>query len=322
MKTRTLSFVLLFMLFPALVNAQLGKFIKAQTEKAANIVARESEKEAQRKADSIAQANAEKAAKETDKKIQDDAKKSNTEGQKDQQQADQQQGGMDFGKLMGGKVDLKYNDEYSFTSRLYMQTETYEKKGTIKADLYMYFSSSSSNIGLETKSITDEKGKSTAVASNMVMDASNKCFIILSDVNGSKMGIISPLSDENTAQTQSDGKPAQKTTPPVYTKTGNTKVIAGYKCDEYSYKSTTDNTTGKVWFTKDANLKIDKRGWQQTGMSAYYGYAGFEGGLIMGNETYDSAGKLTMKSETKEVNQNFPHTLVKKFYLNERAKIQ
>lgn len=314
MKTRTLSLVLLFMLMPALLNAQLGRMIKSQVEKAANIVAKESEKEAQRQADSIAQAKAEKAAKETSKNVQEASQKNAAEGQKDQKQTDQEQGGMNMGSLFGGKVDLKYNDEYSFTSRLYMQSETYDKKGTVKMDMFMFFSANSPSVGMETKSFTDEKGNSTPVVSTMVMDAANKCFIILTDVNGSKMGIISPVPDENSAQTQADGKSTQKTTPPVYTKTGNSKVIAGYKCDEYSYKSTSDNTTGKVWFTKDANLKIDKRGWQQTGMSAYYGYSGFEGGLIMANEAYDSSGKLTMKSETKEVNQNFPKTVSVKGY--------
>jgi hypothetical protein len=314
MKTRTISLIVLFMCLPVFANAQMGRFIKNQAEKAANIVARESEKEAQRKSDSIAQANAEKAAKETSKNIEENSQKNKTEGQKTQQQGDQGQGGIDLGKFMGGKVDLKYNDEYSFASRLYMQTESYDKKGTMKMDLYMFFSGDSPNVGMETKSITDEKGNSKPVASSMVMDGTNKCFIVLTDMGGTKMGVISTLPDENTVQTQPDGKPAKKVTPPVYTKTGNTKVIAGYKCDEYSFKSTEDKTTGKVWFTKDASLKIDKRSWQQTGMGAYYGYAGFEGGLIMGNETYDENGKLKMKSETKEINQNFPHTITVKGY--------
>jgi len=314
MKTRTLSFVVLFVCLPVFANAQIGKFIKNQAEKAANIVAKESEKEAQRKADSIAQANAEKAAKETSKSIEQNSQKNKTEGQTTQQQGDQGQGGIDLGKLMGGKVDLKYNDEYSFTSRLYMQSESYETKGTMKMDLYTFFAENSPNVGMEIKSITDEKGNTSPIASLMIMDGTNKCFIVLTDMSGSKMGVISPLPDENSVQTQPDGKPAQKIAQPVYTKTENTKVIAGYKCEEYTFKSTQDKTSGKVWFTKDTNLKIDKRGWQQTGMAAYYGYAGFDGGLIMGNETYGENGKLKMKSETKEINLNLPRTITVKGY--------
>ena len=30
--------------------------------------------------------------------------------------------------LFGGKIDIKYNDDYNFTGRIYMQMETYNKK--------------------------------------------------------------------------------------------------------------------------------------------------------------------------------------------------
>jgi hypothetical protein len=292
-------------------NAQIGKFIKNQASKAATIVNREAEKEANRKADSVAQANAERAAKETSKNIENDINKNNQSG-KTEEQGNQSQGGIDLGKLMGGKVDLKYNEEYNFTSRLYMQTESYDKKDVLKMDLYMYFSVNSPRVGMETKSISNGQDNSSGVTSSMVMDGENKCFIILTDLNGTKMGIISPVQDPNSSQPES--KTGQKSTTPVFTKTGNTRVIAGYKCDEYSYKNADDKSTGKVWFTKEANLNIDKRGWQQTGLSAYYGYAGFEGGLIMANEAYNESGKLTMKSETKEINPDFAHSISVKGY--------
>ena len=309
MKTRALLFLALLILIPAVSNAQIGNFIKNQASRAANVAARESEKEANRRADSAIQKNAEKAAKATADSIE-----KNSKANKSEEQGNQSQGGVDMGKLLGGKVDLKYNEEYSFTSRLYMQMETYDKKDVLKTDLFMFFSSMSPSVGMETKSITEEKSNTTPVASTMVMDGENKCFIILTDVNGSKMGIISPMSDENTAQTQPNGKPAQRVTPTDFTKTGNTKVIAGYKCDEYSYKNTENKTTGKVWFTKEANLKIDKRGWQNTGMAAYYGYTGFNEGTILATETYDEKGKLTMKSETKEINPSFSHSISVKGY--------
>lgn len=49
-------------------------------------------------------------------------------------------------------------------------------------------------------------------------------------------------------------------------------------------------------------------------MAAYYGYAGFEGGIILANEAYDKNGKLTMKSETKEINPDFNHSISVKGY--------
>ena len=309
MKNKTIIlFLALALLVPAVSYGQLGRLIKNTASKAVNTVAKESVKEANREADSLAQVKAEKAVKE---------KAANRQNGKNQPgeaegQANQGQGGINLGKLLANKVDLKYNEEYGFSSRLYMQTETYDKKDVLKMDMYMYFSATSPSVGMETKSITDEQGNAAPIASSMVMDGENKCFIVLTDVNGMKMGIISAIPDENTVPPQANEKTV-KSTPSNFMKSGNTRVIAGYKCDEYTYTAE-DKTTGKVWFTKDADLKIDKRGWQKTGMAAYYGNPAFNEGLILANEAYDDKGKLTMKSETKEINQNYNHSISIKGY--------
>ena len=155
-------------------------------------------------------------------------------------------------------------------------------------------------------SIQNTEGETLPVVANMVMDGENRCFLMLTDVNGMKMGMISEVPDENTV---AEDKKAKKDTPPVYTKTGNTRDIAGYKCDEYSYIDPDDKSTGKVWFTTDPRIKIDRRGWQRTKMNAYYQSPQFNNGVIMANEAFDNKGNPTMKSETKEVNENFPHSI-------------
>jgi hypothetical protein len=310
MKIRTvIPFLALILLAPVVSNAQFGNFIKNKASKMLNTAPKESAKEANNKIDSVAQKQAETISNNS-------AGNQNENGQSNQSENEsgQGQGGIDLSKFLGGKVDMKYNDEYSFTSRLYMITETYSKKEVMKIDLYMYFSANTPNVGMETKTITDEQGKTAPTASSIVMDGENRCFIVLSDLNGTKMGMISAIPDENTASVQSDGKPAHKINPTNFSKTGNSKVIAGYTCDEYSYTDQDNKTTGKVWFTKDVNLKIDKRGWQRTGMGAYYGYSGFEGGIVLASETYDEKGKLTIKAETIEINPNFNHSITVKGY--------
>lgn len=227
------------------------------------------------------------------------------------EQGSQASGGTGMSGLFGNKIDLKYKEDYSFTSRIYMVSETYDKKDVMKIDLYMFYSSSNPSLGIETKTITTEEEGTAPVVAHMVMDGENKCFIMLTDMNGMKMGMISAIPDENSAP--ADGK-KKKDTPPVFTKTGNTKVIVGYKCDEYTYKDVDDNSTGKVWFTKDAKLKIDKKGWNNTGMASYYGNPEFNDGILLASEAYDDKGKLTMKSETKEINENFPYSISVKGY--------
>ncbi|HLP75085.1 MAG TPA: hypothetical protein VK155_19435 [Bacteroidales bacterium] len=215
--------------------------------------------------------------------------------------------GAAFGGLFGNKVTLKYQDEYPFTSRIHMVTETYDNKDVMKMDFFMFYSANTPTIGIETQTIKDEENQAE-VNAKMVMDGENKIFLMLTEVNGMKMGTISEVPDENTTVVGPDGKPVKNYKPPTFTKTGNTRTIAGYKCDEYTYKGE-DKTSGKVWFTKDAKLKIDKRGWNSSSMSYYYGSNQFNDGIILANEAYDEKGKLEMKSETVEINENFPHAI-------------
>ena len=71
-------------------------------------------------------------------------------------------------------------------------------------------------------------------------------------------------------------------------------------------------TSGKVWFTKEAKLKIDKRDWQNTGMPTYYSNPAFNEGIMLANETYDDKGKLNneIRNERDQC-RTFPHSISK-----------
>lgn len=309
MKTRCLFFVVLLIIMPTVSYGQLGRLIKNTANKAVNSVTKATSKEVNNEIDSAAQKKADQMV----SNVADSIKKNN-DGDQPEGKGNQGKGGFNVGNLLANKVDLKYNDEYSFTSRLYMLTETYDKNEVVKMDIYMYFSANSPTMGMETKSITDEGGNSVPFTSVMVLDGENKCLIALTEMQGTKMGVISSIND-SLVQNQNTGKQATNTTPTNFRKTGNTRVIAGYKCDEYAYTDAEDKSSGKVWFTREAtNLKIDKRGWQSTGMANYYGYAGFNDGVLLASETYDDKGKLTVKTETKEINSNFTHSISVKGY--------
>ena len=315
MKTRALLLLLVFaFILPGTSNGQVGNLLKNKMSKVVNAGAKTLNKEVDNQIDTAVNKEADKArvkAAERTEANKADNQPSQADGNSDQ--ADQGAGGAGLGGLFGNKIDLKYKEDYSFSSRIYMIMEMYDKKDVTKMDYFMFYSSSSPSVGIETKTISVEEEGAVPVTARMVMDGENKCFIMLTDVNGMKMGIISAIPDENSASAQGDGK-KKKDTPPSFTKTGNSKVIAGYKCDEYTYKDVDDNSTGKVWFTKDAKLRIDRKSWQNSNMAAYYGNPDFNEGIILASESYDDKGKLSAKSETKEINENFPQTISVKGY--------
>ncbi len=320
MKTRGLFFLFAFaIILPVSSSAQVGSLLKNKMNKVVNAGVKTVDKEIDAEIDTAVNKEAEKARSRADARAEE-KKMENNQPEADapsEGEGGQAGGSGALGSLFSNKITLKYNDSYSFTSRIYMVSETYDKKDVMKMDLFVYYSANYPSIGVETKSIQNTEGETVPVVANMVMDGENKCFLMLTDLNGMKMGMISAVPDENTPQEDKKGK---KDTPPVYTKTGNTKVIAGYKCDEYSYIDPDDKSKGMVWYTTDPRLKIDRRGWKNTKMNAYYQSPQFNDGIILANEAYDEKGNLTMRSETKEINENFPHSISVQGYTLRQVK--
>jgi hypothetical protein len=317
MKARVLYLLFaLFIILPATSSAQFGGVVRRAVNRQVNNEidsALDKKVQDEQNKNRAKKAEEEKAKQASQPQVTSTDKSGENKEASDASNAGGNGGGAALGGLFGNKVTSKYKDDYNFTGRLYMVSETYDKKDVTKMDFYMFYSSSAPVIGVETQTITDADNSAT-VAATMVMDGENKSFIMLTDINGMKMGMISEIPDENTTVMGPDGKPVKNYKPPVFTKTGNTREVAGYKCDEYTYKDSETKTSGKVWFTKDAKLNIDKRGWNNSNMSYYYGSETFKDGIILANEAYDDKGKLQMKSETKEINENFPHAITVKGY--------
>ena len=305
MKLKSIFLLLVLVLtIPVTSNAQLGLLRKAINKKIDN------------KVDST-----------IDKKAQDDANKKEQSDQNntDNSAAQSNGGTKETGRgLFGGKIDIKYNDEYNFTGRMYMQMENYEKKDVSKTDFYTYFNTNTRNAGIEA-SITDTKEPDKPVITVFIYDYNNRCFLMLIGNADSKTGIISTLpSDSAIAATSKNQRealtaqsPDQKSEPvkqPTITKTGNSRIIAGYNCDEYKVVEPDVEGYSDIWMTKDLKIKADKNYWGKTGMPSYYGYSEFEGAVMLAMESYDKKNNPIIKMETKEINENVKHSISTKGY--------
>jgi predicted SnoaL-like aldol condensation-catalyzing enzyme len=312
MKTKALFLftVALLIMAPAVSTAQVGGLLRNKLNRVVNAGSKTVNKEIDHKIDSAAQ---KKTQEEIDKANQEREQNKNQEaqGQTGQTEGNKtgsgESKGFNLGGLMGGKVTSKYNESYSFTSRIYQQMEMYDKKDKVtKMDYYIYFSEADPIMGIETKiEASSDEGDQVAMNSSIVIDGPNKSYISMTDVNNMKMGFISAVPDENS-QVQTSGKTK---TPPVVTKTGKTKVIAGYKCDEYTYKDEGNKRHGTIWATKDLKLNVNKSAFSKAGMSSYYGNADLDNSVALAMEQYNDKNELELKSDTKEVNKSFSHSI-------------
>ena len=314
MKTRAIFLsVMMIFLVPVVSNAQLGNLIRNKAAKVLNAGSKTINKEVDHKIDSTAQ---KKTQDEIDKKNKEIEKKQSQNAQSVQTEGSQTQGtqtgaseskGFNIGGLMGGKVTSKYNESYSFTSRIFQQMEMYDKKDKVtKMDYYIYFSEADPIMGIETKiEGNSDQGDQVTMNSSIVIDGPNKSYITMTDVSNMKMGFISAMPDENS-QAQTSGKAK---TPPVIAKTGNTRVIAGYKCDEYTYKDEDNKRHGSIWATKDLKLNVNKSAFSKAGMHSYYGNTDLDNSVTLAMEQYNDKNELELKSDTKEVNLSFSHSI-------------
>jgi len=288
MKTRTLFFLLaLIIMLPVSSNAQVGNILKNRINKAIN-------KKVDEKIDTA-----------VNKKIEEAQ-----QNQNDQQSESEPQGrpGRIGAGILGGKTDINHDEEYDFTGRVYMQMETYDKNDVVKSDYFTYFNENTLNACIEITVPDPEKGGGT-VPTRFIFDNNNRCFMMLMQGQDSKTGIISSIPDDSTLTALAGDQNVKEVNNATITKTGNNRMIAGYRCDEYKIVDPDEEGYGNVWMTKDVKIKADKKNWGKSGMPTYYDYPGFEDAIMLAMESYDKNNKQEMKMETKEINNNFKHSV-------------
>jgi hypothetical protein len=218
---------------------------------------------------------------------------------------------INLGNLLSGKITATYSEAYSFNNRIYMVTEMYDKKDVVKGDMYIYFNDSSNDGGFETKLKGTSDGEQMEMAMTSVYDAANKVFIVLTDMGAMKMGLISEVPEETAVEGQAaEQKRSRKgTSEVVITKTGNSKIIAGLKCDEYLYNDPETKEHGNLWVTHDLKLNSDKRVYSKGGAPMYYDHPDLADGAVLAMESYNEKNELQLRSETKEITRGLSHTI-------------
>jgi hypothetical protein len=149
-------------------------------------------------------------------------------------------------------------DSYSFDNRIQMHLESYDKNGlkTSEGEFFTYFNPKTESMAYQV--VSGDMAKSGQGL--FIIDTENEATIILGDEDGKKTGIVYGMNSflqslgENPVDEETDLSETSEMylADPHVTKTGNTKTIAGYKCEEYKYDD--DETESDIWITKDLNM--------------------------------------------------------------------
>lgn len=171
----------------------------------------------------------------------------------------------------------EYQASYTFTSSVTYKIENTQKPGEFQDINYDF---------------GDQVIKMQANNQDMssIIDSKNGVMIMLNNKEKTAMVMSTKAMEAAMKQQQMNQgeKPAAKVT-----KTGRTKMIMGYKCEEILIES--DKKT-EVWITKDAGIDVSNTfaNMNRTSASQIPDEAFKEGGMMMEMNSYDAAGKQEM----------------------------
>jgi hypothetical protein len=156
--------------------------------------------------------------------------------------------------MSGEPVPLE--DSYSYNYLIQMHIESFDKSGEKEeeGEFITHFNPDTKSMAYEMIS-GDMSG---AEEGTIIIDIENGAIIILGEDESKKTGIAYGMSSffnsigESYEETDIESTPQTYLANPNVTKTGRTKSIAGYKCEEYRYND--EDTESFVWITKDLRL--------------------------------------------------------------------
>jgi len=197
-------------------------------------------------------------------------------------------------------------DSYHFQSKIQMHIESYDDKGKLESDgeFITWVSPSMKNFAYEFVSgniARDGKGL-------IIMDVENNAMIILSEEDSKKTGIVYGFNPDafsswsDSLADYDDYEPANVNLNPYLEKTGQTKTISGYSCDEYHYNNPEEDTEANFWLSKEADFSTKDM------ISSIFKTASYSNGMpwgfIMESESWNKNTKERNLMKVTEINKN------------------
>jgi len=152
--------------------------------------------------------------------------------------------------MNSSKVEIA--DSYSFETSVDISLTTFNsKKSTSEMDMRMLFPKEESFYAMEILEIKDSKSEMPETI--MIFDYESLKMINLMNMSGQKMGFAMAL-DKDQIEEWVETEKEDESDRSEFTKTGKTKDILGYSCDQYTVSSSDGN--GEFWVTNDADIQI------------------------------------------------------------------
>ncbi len=155
--------------------------------------------------------------------------------------------------FMGNKEDVPIESIYKFDTSVTYRMETVADNKPVSIDYNMLFSKSNNYMATKMQNINSEemKGNSGAIQMTTILDDKNQAMIML--MEDQKIAqVISMEKIKDIAVNENSDETNLETSKPNIKKTGRSKKILGYQCDEF--KTITEEGKSTVWITKELSI--------------------------------------------------------------------
>jgi len=196
------------------------------------------------------------------------------------------------------------DDSYSFNNLVQMHFESFKPNGNKENEGEFITHCDPQSQSMAYEMISGNMGQPGQGL--FIVDLKNEAIIILSEENGKKSGIVygmgSFMQDLKEPEEELDlgESPETYISNPNVTKTGRTKNIAGYKCDEYKYSD--EESESLMWITSD--LKLNARDFFSTLFKTSMYAGGMQWGYMMEMTTTDKETGERSFMEVTRVDKN------------------
>jgi hypothetical protein len=313
MKTKTASLFIIFLFsMSPLLNAQaVERFIRSKVNVATNRASDRANEEIDNKIEQEVDRGIDSLLNKNESQEQETRSNSNEDTQKGSSSSSSRRSGA-FMKSLGLDAPANISESYNYKGYMLMDIESWDSKGKKEelSNYITYFNETEKNFAMEFSNPEKEK-------SVIIFDAENKAMIILSDDGNEKSGIVTPLNydtstsaedgsqntDMNNAEMTDADSPFLNTN---YKKTGRTKTVSGYSCEEYFYED--DESTMSLWITNDLPADLYARIFSVSTFASYSN-TGAPQGFTMEWEMKKKNSKEQSIMTVKEVDKNKQTTI-------------
>jgi len=201
---------------------------------------------------------------------------------------------------LSGNVD--YESDYNFDAYIQMEVSDYNKKGKLK-DKTIYDSYTNKESLNYAMVFSDKDDHST-----IIFDDKNSAMLILADSDGEKTGFAMGIDKEALAEKTEEYAEKSSTKPYDAYKTGKTKTVMGYSCDEYLIDD--ENTETHMWVSEKLGKQVRREmlNNQQTFGAAFY-HAAYMNGMVLEYDFLDKEDGDRVVMQVINIDLNHSHNI-------------